>query len=599
MKLFENSSMSLMNKIITYFVGYMILVMFLFSVMIYVVNANAIGSINKSYSLDVAKLEAEMVDNWLMDTKQKLTDTAIVIGYHSDDMLLTVDALKALQQQNKDVFRHLYIVNQDLEYADTFDQQANMKDPVIEAVLKGEDDYVLTSPMIHPVLSEALFNLIVPIIKDGEIIGALGATVTMDELSRRLEQFEVAEAGFGWLMDENYTVIAHPDEDNILKMSVLSKDALADVEQDAPAMSSDDLGYEGLTSIAGQLDKNQRGTVNYKNPDGYSRTVSIVPVGNDNNWYVAFTSFDDKIPGSVNTLLIYMAIGLGVMVVASIFASYLLANEVTKPINQLIHVVNLFIGGNKGVRAKMDSNDEFGTLGKAFNGMADTIIEHTDNVEELIQERTQMLADLNYQIVVRNKELNTMNEELETTNNKLHSLATTDMLTGLFNRHELVRSVQSFMDDVLKGDDPGFSVLFVDLDNFKYYNDTFSHEIGDFLLIEISKILKANVRDNDVVARYGGDEFVVLLKHGNFEASKMISERIHAKILEQKGFRKAIEKKIGTEIILLGKNMLSCSIGIVNYNRNVNAKNVEELLALADDTMYKAKKQGKSRIVVN
>lgn len=598
MKFFENSSMSLMNKIITYFVGYMILVMFLFSVMVYTVNSSGIKQINDSYSVDVAKLEAEVVRNWVDDTRTKLENTALLIAAGDSDVMTSIDGLKELQQKNKELFRHLYVVNTDLAYIDTFGQEANMNDPMVNELLSGTRSYVITSPEMHPVLSEALFNMIVPIKRNEAIIGVLGATITMDDISSRLEQFEVAQSGFGWLLDENFTVIAHPEEDYILEMSLLDSNTISTLEIDGVKTASG-LGFTGLIGELEVFEDKSQSIISYTDPNGYKRTVSIVPIYNDNNWYVAFTTFDDKIPSMTNSLLLYMAIGLLVIVSASAFASYLLANEITKPINQLIHVVNLFIGGNKGVRAKMDSNDEFGTLGKAFNGMADTIIEHTDNVEELIQERTQMLADLNYQIVIRNKELNTMNEELETTNSKLHNLATTDMLTGLYNRHELVRSLQSFMDDVLKGDDPGFSVLFVDLDNFKYYNDTFSHEIGDFLLIEISKILKDNVRDNDVVARYGGDEFVVLLKHGNFDSSKMISERIHEKVLEQKGFKKVIERKIGSEIKLLGKNMLSCSIGIVNYNRNVNAKNVEELLALADDTMYKAKKQGKSRIVVN
>ncbi len=598
MKFFENSSMSLLNKIITYFVGYMILIMFLFSVMIYIVNYNGIKHINNSYSVDVTKLEAEMVRSWIDDTRTKLEDTALLIADRQGDIMTSIEGLKELQQKNKKLFRHLYIVNKDLAYIDTFGQESNMKDEMVNELLTGDREFVITNPEMHPVFSEALFNMIVPIKRDNQIIGVLGATITMNDISSRLERFVVAQSGFGWLLDENFTVIAHPEEDYILEMSILDKKQLDSLGLSGLETSSK-LGFKGLEGNLSVFEDKNQSIISYEDPNGYHRTVSIVPLHNDNNWYVAFTTFDDKIPTTTNSLLFYMAIGLLVIVTASAFASYLLANEITKPINQLIHVVNLFIGGNKGVRAKMDSNDEFGSLGKAFNGMADTIIEHTDNVEELIQERTQMLADLNYQIVVRNKELNTMNEELESTNSKLHNLATTDMLTGLYNRHELVRSLQGFMDEVLKGDDPGFSVLFVDLDNFKYYNDTFSHEIGDFLLIEISKILKDNIRDNDVVARYGGDEFVILLKHGNFESSKMISERIHEKILEQKGFKKFIERKIGSEIKFLGKNMLSCSIGIVNYNRNVNAKNVEELLALADDTMYKAKKQGKSRIVVN
>jgi len=599
MKNLSSGSMSLINKIITFFVGYMIIVMFCFSVMIYFVDHSSMKKVNDGYSKDVVMLEATMVDTWLADKIVSLKNLSSMVA-SQEDIFDTVSGLKDVQQENKDLFRHIYLVDLDYNYIDTFDREATMKDDLVKSIISGDKEFVITSPMIHPVLNEALFNVIVPIINEGVIVGALGATVTMDELSRRLEGFEVSGAGFGWLIDENQTVIAHPEENFILQMSLLSEASIKENQLETLKLStSSEFGFSGLDKISEKLIGDSYYTGKYSDSDGYKRTVSFAPITSMDGWLVAFTTFEDRLPSSTNSLLIYMGLALLIIVVISVITSYYLASEITKPINQLIHVVNLFINGNKGVRAKVTTTDEIGTLSKAFNGMADTIIAHTDNVEELIQERTQMLADLNYQITTRNKELNTMNEELETTNTKLHSLATTDMLTGLQNRHELVRTLQGFIDDVQNGDEPGFSVLFVDLDNFKYYNDTYSHEIGDYLLIEIASILNANVRDLDLVARYGGDEFVILLKHGNFDLSKMISERIHAKILEQKGFKKQIERKLNSEIILLGKNMLSCSIGIVNYTKSVEARNVEDLLALADETMYKAKKAGKSRIVVN
>jgi len=600
MKMFSESAMSLMNKIITFFVGYMIVVMFLFSLMIYFVDHSSMKAVNDNYSKDVAAMESAMVTNWLEDSENILHSLSGVFGLLDGDLVTYIDELKFVQQENSNKFKHLFIVDSNHNYIDTFDLETTMTGDMIDSVLDGSEKSIITSPQMHPVLSEALFTILVPVRDNGNIIGALGATLTMNELSSRLDAYEVAGAGFGWLVDENLTVIAHPKSEHILKMSLLSSDELKEKEFINNKLSpSNELGFSGLDKISKIILELNTATVKYTDPDGYDRTVSFSPVKGTNGWLVAFTTFNDRLPSTTNNLLIYMGLALLIIVVVSVFASYILASEITKPINQLIHVVNLFINGNKGVRANMKLNDEIGQLGSAFNGMADTIIEHTDNVEELIQERTHMLADLNYQIVARNKDLDTMNKELETTNTKLHSLATTDMLTGLQNRHELVRTMQSFMDDVLQGEDPGFSVLFVDLDNFKYYNDTFSHEIGDYILIEVGKILVDNVRELDMVARYGGDEFVILLKHGEFDISKMLSERIHAKILEQKGFRKQIERKIGSEIMHLGKNMLSCSIGIVNYNRNVGAKTVDDLLALADETMYKAKKAGKSRIVVN
>lgn len=600
MEFMANSKMSLVNKIMTLFIGTLILVMFLYSVMVFTVNHFKVQNINDANALDVAQLEAEMVDQWFEDSMTTLRSLGFLGTEGSLEDGSYIDGLKVVQQQYADRFRLLFVVDlskNENNYRDTMGVEgtASTDDPVISRIMAGED-YVVLAPEMNVSLNEMVMRVIVPLRENGNLIGILGTMMSMEDLSNRLDTFEVNDAGFGWLVDEQYTVMAHPELDLIMSMTLLEEDAVdTSAYVNAKLKHTSDLEYENLIVKEGETPVR----IHYADSDNYRRTVTFEPIEFMPGWKVAFTSFDDKEPSASTTLLLFMAIGLLIATVVSIIISYVFARDITKPINKLIHVVTLFTEGNKGVRFTSKANDEIGTLAKAFNGMADTIIEHTDNVEELIQERTQLLTDLNYQIVVRNKELDTMNKELETTNDKLHALATTDMLTGLQNRHDLVRTLQGFIDEVIRGEEAGFSILFVDLDNFKYYNDTFSHEIGDYLLVEVAKILKSNVRDNDVVARYGGDEFVIVLKHGDFDTSKMLSERVHAKILERQGFKKEIERRIGTEIKLLGKNKLSSSIGIVNYNKNTNAKNVDELLALADETMYKAKKAGKSRIVVH
>lgn len=594
MKIFRNHSISMVNRTITIFLSFMIVVVILFSTMIYLTDMFGINKINTRYAQDLARLEANVVADWITDQLDLMTSLSSVL--QADDT--SISKLSSIVDQYPDRFRHFFIVDSDYQYSDTLNVRGNMqKEELVTQIFEGKD-FVITDPERHPVYDEELFTIMVPIKSKEQIIAVLGATLKFDELAARLAKFKVNGSGYGWLLDRNLTVITHPLTNHNLKMSLLPKEELksrnlTDLE------SSSAFGYKGLENVYSKLNKDITFTESYTDPDGYRRTATFSPINSSVDWYVVLTTFNDKLPNNQFTLLFNMALGLLFTVVACIIVSYQFASNLIKPINTLIHTATLFSEGNKGVRFPEDSQDEMGTLGKAFNSMADTIVEHTENVEELIKERTQMLADLNYQILSRNNELNVMNKELETTNTRLHTLATTDMLTGITNRHELVRSLDSFIADVRIGNEKGFSVLFVDLDNFKYYNDTYGHEIGDFLLIEVTKILKANLREQDILARYGGDEFVIVLKQGDFDVSKMISERIHSKILEKEGFKKEIERRIQTEIQLLGKNKLSCSIGIVNYNKAIEAKNADELLALADDTMYQAKKAGKSRIVVN
>lgn len=110
----------------------------------------------------------------------------------------------------------------------------------------------------------------------------------------------------------------------------------------------------------------------------------------------------------------------------------------------------------------------------------------------------------------RNRRLNSRHRELVAANRRLADLACTDELTGLKNRRHFRESLEKWFDFAARRKIP-ISLVLADLDHFKSYNDSFGHLAGDDLLRRVATILRANARADDVVARYGGDEFVLLL----------------------------------------------------------------------------------------
>lgn len=159
-----------------------------------------------------------------------------------------------------------------------------------------------------------------------------------------------------------------------------------------------------------------------------------------------------------------------------------------------------------------------------------------------------------------------------------------DSLTGLFNNRylELVLDME-----VRRATRFGtrFCVLFVDIDSFKLVNDTHGHLTGSALLSDMGAVMKDAVRDVDIVARYGGDEFVLVLLGADPETGKSIAERV----------RERVEKHCFTS--RSGKDIrVTASIGIAAFPEN--AKTREDLLRIADDTMYASKKSGKNCVTV-
>lgn len=153
-----------------------------------------------------------------------------------------------------------------------------------------------------------------------------------------------------------------------------------------------------------------------------------------------------------------------------------------------------------------------------------------------------------------------------------------DGLTGLLNR----RTFESLYDEMYKKYRFGkekFSVLMLDIDNFKLTNDTYGHQIGDEILKAIANCIKENVRNEDIVARYGGEEIIIVLKDISKEKSQIIGNRI----------RSEIEK-----LYICGINV-TVSIGISTFS--LDSYNKDNLITIADKRLYEAKDLGKNQVI--
>ena len=123
----------------------------------------------------------------------------------------------------------------------------------------------------------------------------------------------------------------------------------------------------------------------------------------------------------------------------------------------------------------------------------------------------------------------------------------------------------------------------IDLDDFKQLNDTYGHEVGDTILKEVAAVLVQELRTNDVLARWGGEEFIAVLPNTPLESAVLIAER----------FRVAINKEVTP--VISNKLVISASIGVVSSLIHGKKKNeLEGLINLADKQLYKAKSLGKN-----
>ena len=165
---------------------------------------------------------------------------------------------------------------------------------------------------------------------------------------------------------------------------------------------------------------------------------------------------------------------------------------------------------------------------------------------------------------------------------KLAQLAITDSLTGLFNRRHFL-SLAAFELERAKRYNLHFSLCFLDLDGFKKVNDKFNHSVGDELLVQITSLLKNSIRKVDILARYGGDEFVIMMPETLPDEAKNSIERVQKLIASEKFYH--VDESI----------KITASAGIVHVG-NGSVISIEEILLKADQLMYQAKNRGKNLV---
>lgn len=164
---------------------------------------------------------------------------------------------------------------------------------------------------------------------------------------------------------------------------------------------------------------------------------------------------------------------------------------------------------------------------------------------------------------------------------KINDQARHDMLTGAFNRRAFDEFVNREWSRSVRRSDP-FSVLTVDIDHFKKFNDQHGHQTGDVTLVEVSNAARAALRADDIWCRYGGEEFIALLPNTTLEQALTVAERLRCGVEET-----AIATK---------KGLLKVSVSIGVAERSVGQAHWSEVLAASDAALYQAKAAGRNRV---
>lgn len=332
--------------------------------------------------------------------------------------------------------------------------------------------------------------------------------------------------------------------------------------------SAEDLGLQGFDPIHYTITKPT--TISLSDKEEY-----LVDYMYDPTYRIGLMSIQPK--AEVTAQMWKSQTGLGVMVlfflVIIVFSSMWLVAKVGRPLNKLTERILKVSDGNYDIPddtpiTSKKGDDEVHVLAQVFEEMRKTI-------RSKILELAEHKAHLEMEVMERTR-------DLEKANSLLEEISRTDELTKLPNRRDIREKISYEMARSERTKRP-FSFIFIDIDKFKNFNDTYGHVCGDLVLKTVSTTMRNLLRKHDFVARWGGEEFLAVLPETDIGGATIVAER----------FRKTVAQ---TDIVFAEcKLNVTITLGVSLFDSRLG---MDRSIDLADRALYKGKQNGRNQVIV-
>ena len=391
---------------------------------------------------------------------------------------------------------------------------------------------VLVPPHWEKQRATATLSVAVPVLSyDNTLMGALVAVLDLRTAQPYLKSSTKSPPGEVSLLDQNGRELLSSRANSTTKLMSLDAAVLRQIL----SQQGESMVFQGLM---------------HREVIGLADIPAVLPVT-----IVAEKDRADVYATWVKLRNLYLALVCIIVLIVTAVA-FRMGRSIVTPLQHLINAANSIASGDLNVRLPVTRNDEFGHLTRIFNQMADK------------------LRHSHAEIVATNQAMQQQNQLLET-------LSITDGLTGLYNRSKLDAILIDEMARFKRNLRP-FAVLMLDIDYFKTLNDSHGHIAGDEVITAVAKILGQSIRSVDYAARYGGDEFIIIMVETTADMALKTAERIRAQVNDMR-------YSANGQIV-----SVTVSIGVVQCTQSDDVTPTA-VFSRADSALYEAKRAGRNR----
>lgn len=325
---------------------------------------------------------------------------------------------------------------------------------------------------------------------------------------------------------------------------------------------------------------------------GDGRYAAVGPVADATGERVATLAVVYKEPGfavlaTINGIRIWLAPILAI--VLALLIGIRATQLVCEPLSKFAMQADRLSTGDLTARMEdTGTGDAFDSMSHSFNKMAEELSEAFEKMEhqnieietqlETMQVLNERMLSYSSEVQDLNERLQWQNSQLEALNMRLSELAHTDGVTGLHNHRSFHDRLAHTLAEAQRYGTP-LSVIMMDVDHFKKYNDRLGHPAGDVALREVARVIREHIRETDFAARYGGEEFAVGLPQTDIAGAEQLAERI----------------RLGVQNLLLDGNPITISAGVATLTERICT--AVDMVVAADNALYIAKGAGRNRVV--
>lgn len=412
----------------------------------------------------------------------------------------------------------------------------------------------------HFIMNDLALSASYPIYQNGQLQGVMGTHITLSALNELLKAAVNNKKAIAYILEKaSGELVANTAGELNFRVDKEGAIDRIDVEENTNPLVKDAFKQYKESGLSSYEKDTPQGKFHIK-------ITELQRTGLD--WLVVTIVPEYLYMVEIEKSIIISVVLSAIIVIAAILLWAKKIDKYMRPIYDLISVTEQFSQGDFSCRANISTKNEIGKLGHAFNNMAEEISGLINNLEKKVTERT--------------KELEKRNLELAKAQSQLELSAQVDFLTGLYNRKFMISRLEEAISNFhSKTED--FSVVMMDIDYFKKVNDQYGHDCGDFILKETARLLKQNIRKSDFVARWGGEEFLLLLSYTTLNEALQAAEKL----------RSSMEGHLFT---CKDWNIrVTATFGIAVYSQDMD---VDGVIKNADIALYNGKRSGRNQVHV-